>query len=177
MNESFDDQLRRAIQGDEVEIRSDAQQVIRTGRRTVRARRLGWGLAASAVVVAAALVVPGLLHRTLPAEPADTVLATPSPSPGTLIGTSWEVLKLDGADLIPGTSITLAFGEGTVTGFGGCNGFGSVRVDGKLTNGWYRTYGDRLSIGPVAATWKGCGDGIGEQESRYFEALTGVQRF
>ncbi len=177
MNEDFEDQLRRAIHSDDVEIRSDTEQAIRTGRRIVRGRRLGWGLAASAVVVAAALVLPGMLQRTLPAEPAETVLATPSPSPATLIGTRWEVLKLDGADLIPGTSITLAFGEGTVTGFGGCNGFGSVGVDGKLTNGWYRTDGDRLSIGPVAATWKGCGDGIGEQESRYFEALTSVQRF
>lgn len=177
MNGDFEDQLRLAIRSEAVDIQSDTEQVIRVGRRIVRGRRLGWGVAASAVVVAVALVVPGMLQRTLPAEPAETVLASPSPSPSGLVGTNWEVMRLDGADLVPGTSITLAFGEGTVTGFGGCNGYGSAEVDGKLTYGWYRTDGDRLSIGQVMSTWKRCADGIGEQETRYFEALKSVQRF
>ncbi len=179
MNESFEDQLRRAIHSDEVEIRSDPEQAIRTGRRIVRGRRLGWGLAAAAVVVVAALALPGILQRTLPAVPAVTAVpASASPAAaGILIGTEWKVVRLGGAELVSGTSITLAFGEDTVTGFGGCNGFGSVEVDGKVTNGWYRTEGDLLSIGQVAATWKGCPGGIGEQETRYFEALTSVQRF
>lgn len=179
MNESFEDQLRRAIHSDEVEIRSDPEQAIRTGRRIVRGRRLGWGLAAAAVVVVAALALPGILQRTLPAVPAVTAVpASASPAAaGILIGTEWKVVRLGGAELVSGTSITLAFGEDTVTGFGGCNGFGYGELDGQVVNGWYRQAGDRLAIGRVVATWKGCPGGIGEQETRYFEALTSVQRF
>ena len=177
MNEDFEDQLRRAIHNDEMEIRSDTERAIRTGRRIVRGRRIGWGLAASAVVVAGALGLPGLVQRTLPAQPVETVLATPSPAPATLIGTRWEVLKLDGADLIPGTSITLNFGDGRIDGFGGCNQYGHGEVDGKVTAGWYRQDGDRLAIGAPASNAKDCLNGIGDQKATYVESLIAAQSF
>lgn len=181
MNEDFEDQLRRAIERDGVEVPADAEQAIRVGRRILRGRRLGWGLAACAVVAAATLVLPGVLQRPMLAVPAATAgptSASPVPVDGRLVGTEWSVVKLQGADLVPGTSVTLQFGEGTVAGFGGCNRYGHGEVDGKVTAGWYSQDGDRLSIGPVAANAMGCVPaGITEQETRYFQALTAVQRF
>lgn len=58
---------------------------------------------------------------------------------------------------------TATFGDGTVTGSGGCNQF----------NASYELNGDEITIGPAAATRKACPEpeGIMEQEQQFLAAL------
>ena len=179
MNEDFEDQLRLAIGHDEVEIPADTDAAIRQGRRIVRGRRLGWGVAACTVVAAAVLVLPGVVQWGVPAVPAQPgATASASPASGrTLVGTEWNALKLEGAALRPGTAITLRFGDGWVDGFGGCNHFGYTTTDGKIDAGAYRQDGDRLTIAPVATTAQGCANGVSDQEGRFLQVLPRVERF
>jgi heat shock protein HslJ len=179
MNEDFEDQLRRAIGRDGVEIPADTDAAIRDGRRIVRGRRLGWGVAAGTVVAAAVLVLPGVAQRGVPAVPAQPGATTSaSPASGrTLAGTEWAAVQLEGAALRPGTSITLRFGDGWVDGFGGCNHYGYTTVDTRIEAGAYRQDGDKITIAPVATTAMGCANGVGDQEGRYLQALPRVQRF
>ena len=179
MNDDFQDELRLAIRHDEVGIPADTEAAIVDGRRIVRGRRLGWGVAACTVVAAAALLLPGVVQRgvpALPAQPGATVSASPAAGT-TLTGTEWNAVKLEGAALRPGTSITLRFGDGWVDGSGGCNHFGYTTVDGKIDAGRYRQDGDRLTIAPVATTTMGCADGTGDQEGRFLQVLPKVERF
>ena len=178
MNEDFEEQLRLAIRHDDVEIAADTDAAIRDGRQIVRGRRLAWGVAACTVVAAAALLLPGLVQRGVPGvpvQPGATTSATPAP--GALAGTEWNAVKLEGAALRPGTSITLRFGDGWVDGFGGCNHFGYTTTDGKIDAGAYRQDGDRLTIAPVATTTIGCANGVGDQEGRFLQALPRVDHF
>ena len=178
MNEDFEDQLRLAIRHDEVEIAADTDAAIRDGRRIVRGRRLGWGVAACTVVAAAALLLPGLAQRGVPAVPVQPGATTSaSPASGVLAGTEWNAVKLEGAALRPGTSITLRFGDGWVDGFGGCNNFGYTTADGEIEAGAYHQDGDRLTIAPVATTEKGCANGVSDQEGRFLQALPRVDHF
>ncbi|HEY3337083.1 MAG TPA: META domain-containing protein [Propionicimonas sp.] len=179
MNDDFEDRVRLAIHHDGPEIAPDTDAAIREGRRVVRERRVGWGIAACTVVAGAALLLPGVVQRGVPAVPARpgaTISAWPAPAI-TLAGTEWNAVALEGAALRPGTSITLRFGEGWVDGFGGCNHFGYTTVDGKIDAGSYREDGDRLAIAPVATTTMGCANGVGDQEGRFLQALPRVERF
>lgn len=178
MNEDFEDQLRLAIRHDEVEIAADTDAAIRDGRRIVRGRRLGWGVAACTVVAAAALLLPALAQRGVPAVPVQPGATTSaSPAPGVLAGTEWNAVKLEGAALRPGTSITLSFRDGWVEGFGGCNSFGYSTTNGEIEAGAYHQDGDRLTIAPVATTEKGCANGVSDQEGRFLQALPRVDHF
>ena len=47
-----------------------------------------------------------------------------SPRTNELAGTSWELISLNGKDLIEGTAITLEFTETYLGGQMGCNGYG-----------------------------------------------------
>jgi heat shock protein HslJ len=61
-----------------------------------------------------------------------------------------------------GTTLALAFGDGVVKGFGGCN---SLRAR-------YSVDGDRISVGTVAATRRICpGEGVMQQERDFIAAL------
>lgn len=84
-----------------------------------------------------------------------------------LDGTSWEVTGFNnGRDAvvspIVGTTLTLSFRDGTLSGHAGCNTFrASYSVDG-----------DRIAVGPAASTRKACaGEGVMEQERAYLAAL------
>lgn len=179
MNEDFEDRLRLAISRDEVEIPADTAAALRDGRRIHHGRRVGWSVAAGAVVAAAVLVLPGMVPQGVPAFPAQPGATTSaSPASGrTLAGTEWSAVKLQGAALRPGSSISLRFGDGWVDGFGGCNHYGYTVVDGRIEAGLYREDGDRLTIAPVATTAMGCINGISDQEGRYLQALPRVERF
>ncbi len=178
MNEDLEDQLRLAIRHDDVEIAADTDAAIRDGRQIVRGRRLGWGVAACAVVAAAALFLPALAQRGVPGVPVEPGATTSaSPASGVLAGTEWTAVKLEGAALRPGTSITLRFGDGWVDGFGGCNHFGYTTTDGRIDAGAYRQSGDRLTIAPVATTAMGCANGVGDQEGRFLQAVPRVDHF
>lgn len=179
MKEDFEDQLRRAIHSDDIEIRSDTEQAIRAGRRIVRGRRLGWGVAASAIALAAALIVPGMLQLPLPAVPApaatrsSTASAVPDPS-RRLAGTAWVAERLNDAPLAPGSRISLEFANDRVSGYDGCNWFSQAGVD----RAGYRQDGDRLSIGEFGTTLRLCtAPGVNEQEQAFTDALPRVARF
>jgi heat shock protein HslJ len=61
-----------------------------------------------------------------------------------------------------GTTLTLSFQGGSVVGQAGCNSFRAS----------YRREGDRLTIGPAAATRKRCnGKGVMQQEREFLAAL------
>jgi heat shock protein HslJ len=61
-----------------------------------------------------------------------------------------------------GTTLTLAFAGGTVSGNSGCNTF----------RGTYKTQGERVAIGRLSTTRKACpGDGVMKQETNYVAAL------
>ena len=83
-----------------------------------------------------------------------------------LPGTSWQLVELDGADVVGDVPPTLAFDEtGTVSGTGGCNTFsGEVSIDGP-----------ELSFGPLASTQMACADeDVSAQEAAFFAGLQSV---
>lgn len=83
-----------------------------------------------------------------------------------LAGTSWVLVSMDGAGILPGTEITAAFGtDRRLTGSAGCN-----RYVGAYDISW-----PGLEVGPLATTRMFCGvPGVMEQEQRYLAALQGV---
>ena len=85
-----------------------------------------------------------------------------------LDGTSWRLVTLGGAPLVPGTEITATFEDGEVSGMA-CNHYG----------GEYEVSGDKLTITRVFMTEMACMEpqGIMEQETEYLKLLTGAQSF
>ena len=97
------------------------------------------------------------------------VRATFTPQPALLAGTSWRVTGYNTGtqavrSVVEGTTPTMVFGtDGRVTGSTGCNNwFGPFTHDG-----------DRLTIGPAAATKRFCQQPAGamEQETQFLAAL------
>lgn len=61
-----------------------------------------------------------------------------------------------------GTTLTLSFAKGTVSGSAGCNTF----------RGTYKVQGDRVAIGALSTTRKACpGDGVMKQEANFVASL------
>lgn len=61
-----------------------------------------------------------------------------------------------------GTTVTAIFGaDGSLSGNGGCNTYNST----------YKVDGDKITIGPVAATRMACDQAVMDQEQAYFSAL------
>ena len=93
-----------------------------------------------------------------------------------LAGTSWELISLNGKDLIEGTAITLEFTETYLSGQMGCNGYGGSPDTGK-----YISKGDgTFQLGdPFAVTVQLCTtpEGIMEQEAEYIETLMAASHF
>jgi heat shock protein HslJ len=79
----------------------------------------------------------------------------------TLEGSSWIL-----GNTMEGTSITLTFGNGTLSGFAGCNNynasFSSTRAAGSTNS---------ISVGPIASTEKLCPEEIMTQEQGYLASL------
>ncbi|HSQ00164.1 MAG TPA: META domain-containing protein [Candidatus Dormibacteraeota bacterium] len=97
-------------------------------------------------------------------EPALVFTAAPPPR---IEGVTWEVTGYNNgrqAVVSPliGTTLTLSFQNGAVVGSAGCNTFRAT----------YTRDGQRLSIGPPAATRKMCdGKGVMAQEHEFLAAL------
>jgi len=93
-----------------------------------------------------------------------------------LAGTSWELVSLNGKDLIEATIITLEFTEIYLGGQMGCNGYG-----GSPDSGSYHTKNNGAFelVSPFAVTVQLCTDpeGIMEQEAEYVEALMTVSHY
>jgi heat shock protein HslJ len=86
-----------------------------------------------------------------------------------LEGTAWRLEDLAGTPALPNVEATLEFmGDGKIAGKGSCNRFfGTVTVTGAT-----------LVFGPIGATKMACLDaGVSDQETRYFAALEGAERY
>ena len=82
--------------------------------------------------------------------------------PPAILDIEWLVQSIAGREAAEGVVSTVRFGgDGRVTGDAGCNRFG----------GSYALDGDRLEIGPLAATKRMCPDEIMTQEDRFLELL------
>jgi heat shock protein HslJ len=97
-------------------------------------------------------------------------------SEGDLVGSEWELISLDGNNLIDGTGITLSFREDYLGGEMGCNGYGGSPDTGKYLakpNGRFEL------IFPFAVTVQLCSEpeGIMEQETAFIEALMSAARY
>ena len=93
-----------------------------------------------------------------------------------LADTSWELVSLNGKELIEGTAITLVFTETYLGGQMGCNGYGGSPDTGKYNIKRDGTF----QIGdPFAVTVQLCTEpeGIMEQEAEYIEALMNAAKF
>lgn len=86
-----------------------------------------------------------------------------------LDGTHWQLVSLDGAEPVKGTSITLRFGpEKSAGGSGGCNSYGSTYTqdaDGRIT------------FTDVISTMMACAQAVMDQESVYLAALQSASAY
>lgn len=116
-------------------------------------RIMGWGVWLALAVA---------LFASLPAQ---------AQAQGTLAGTAWRLVELNGQPLAPGSdSLTLVFSaDGTrVSGNGGCNQF----------SGPYSQNGASLRFGPLLSTRRACADpALSAQETAYFQALESTNRY
>jgi len=117
-----------------------------------------------AILGLATLLLLSVAACTVPSLPGLPGLPTTDP----LKGTSWRLVTVGGAGLIPGTKITATFEDGQVHGQA-CNSYG----------GSYKVSGDRITINELYQTEMACVDpqGIMEQERRYLEMLSMAQTF
>ncbi len=85
-----------------------------------------------------------------------------------LDGTSWELYAISKHFPIEGSTITIAFEDGHVSGSAGCNSYsGEYQVDGK-----------RIEFGMLASTLMACVDpAMMEQETMFLQFLGNAQRF
>lgn len=82
----------------------------------------------------------------------------------TLERVEWSLVSIDGAPLVDGTDVTIAFdGEG-VAGSAGCNRY----------SGSYTLDGDTITFGPFVTTRMACPQPIMQQESAFLTALEGA---
>ena len=84
-------------------------------------------------------------------------------------GIAWRLSRLGRNERVPeGVKVTAVFGEGRVSGSGGCNRYSAAVVEtGPL----------EFSIGPAASTRMACPDPAGGFEDRYYSALQATNRF
>jgi heat shock protein HslJ len=93
-----------------------------------------------------------------------SVLVTEVPPVNPLAGRSFTLLNLNGAPVIAGSVITLAFNEdGTLSGSAGCNSY----------NGRYTANNGQITISELALSLNSCADppGVMDQETNYVNAL------
>lgn len=88
-----------------------------------------------------------------------------APPPGNapaLPGSKWELVTLNGAAPVKGTSVTLFFGDdGQAGGNASCNTYG----------GSYQVAGSNLTFDQMVSTMMACEPAINEQEQAYLKAL------
>jgi len=86
-----------------------------------------------------------------------------------LKGVTWRLSRLGRNERVPeGVKITAVFGDGRVSGSGGCNPYSA---------GFVETGPLEFSIGPPASTKMACPDPAGGFEDRYFSTLQAANRF
>ena len=84
-----------------------------------------------------------------------------------LEGTDW-ILQ----NTLPGTSISINFGNGGLSGFAGCNsynaGYSTTLAAGNTNN---------ISVGPMTSTGQFCSEGIMDQEQAYLASLQSASSY
>jgi len=86
-----------------------------------------------------------------------------------LEGKTWTLVQFDDGDPAPTERpITAVFGDGKVSGSGGCN---------RYSAGVTSPSAGALKVGPIAATKMACPGPVGGNEQRYFAALSKVDRY
>ncbi len=89
-------------------------------------------------------------------------------TPGSLAGTSWQVISIDGRSPVPGREPTVAFSAARLAGSTGCNDYGAdYRYDAD---------GGALTIGLLASTLILCEGPVGDVEVAFGQALQGPIR-
>jgi heat shock protein HslJ len=93
-----------------------------------------------------------------------------------LAGTNWELISVNGKNLIEGTAITLDFSETYLGGQMGCNGYGGTPDTGKYIS---KSNGTFHLEHPFAVTVQLCTnpEGIMEQEAEYIETLMSASHY
>ncbi len=95
------------------------------------------------------------------------LLSACSTSTSALTG-EWRLSKLNGADPIAGSIVTLVFDEKQVSGSGGCNTF----------SGSFSVKSSKITFSDLAMTLMACLDQqVNQQEADYFIALNQVDKF
>ena len=126
-----------------------------------------------------AALVKSELFQTTPAEV--TILAAGGTTlrfrrverldmnPADLVQTRWILETMSGAAPLPGSQITLHFGDGTVSGHAGCRGF----------TGTYVAQRDAIHFTSLSMTTTDCptGGAVLEQEGEYTTALSEATRY
>ena len=85
-----------------------------------------------------------------------------------LDGTSWKLIAIGNSSPVVGSTLTLAFENGQVSGHSGCNSFG----------GTYKISGDKLQFDQMMSTMMACVDqSLMEQESAFMKFLDDAQSF
>lgn len=85
-----------------------------------------------------------------------------------LASRDWVALSILGKPVIKPGGVTMSFGEGRVSGRGGCNRYSGTA---DYANG-------AIKVGPLISTKMACmEDGIMQQESAYLNALQGATRY
>ncbi len=87
----------------------------------------------------------------------------------TLPGTDWQLIWLDGAEVLGDTPLTLTFNEdGSAQGSGGCNQFSSQ----------YALNGDKVTFEGIRSTRRACAaDDLNAQEQAYFAVLEAAANY
>jgi heat shock protein HslJ len=117
--------------------------------------RLAWLAAPVLMALSACASLPGVPG------------AAGAPAAAPLVGSEWRLEDLGGRGVIDRLQATLAFPEaGRVTGNGTCNRF----------FGSYTLMQDRVAFGQLGSTRMACPDPLGDQETRYLDALQKAQR-
>ena len=107
-------------------------------------------------------------HASMTAAAMALALAGASPASAQLAGSEWAPVAIGDMEIPARTDQFVQFrGGGRIRGDGGCNQF----------SGTYELSGDRIEIGPLAATRKACTPDIAEREDRFMEALEAARRF
>ena len=85
-----------------------------------------------------------------------------------LDGTSWELYAISKHRPIEGSTITISFEDGRVTGFSGCNSYGST----------YQVNGSKITFEIFESTLMACADpAMMDQETAFMQMLGNSQRF
>lgn len=104
-------------------------------------------------------------------QQASVVVGEPEPPVGNpLLDTSWQLQRMNGIDVIPGTLVTAIFGDGgNLSGSGGCNTY----------SGQYSVNGSSITVSNVIFSRNYCPEpeGIMEQETAFANVLGSASGF